>query len=991
MSDNKKLVVTIPAAKGTVDVKSATAVLKEAGTVRAEMKHIHTMVEKAPAPAKLTIPMKLPQGDQTPYRWIWSMLRTLTFKKTDVNDALKGPLVFPNFPKIVEGGGLGWLEPLVEGAEPTNSAAHGYFVAARGKPAVLSAEWREFAPNNDGKIITKGEKKFRESVQLHIYTRAMYGQEIKIFLMGHNMIMSDDNLPPWERTAGKAEIEKGKTKPDDAIKHFTRQVKITAILKDETTRGDALQVTDFVVKDKDTKAKDMKVAAGTITYQNFVQKVIVDVFLDDLWKSDSDSKLEIYPVVKTRDGKISKEFDKSFLKIKEDPQVKESPLMYGGNKPVLAGDIPTNTQRFQPCKYGMITVEDKDGTQTIFDENVLDNRSDGNRTFNIVAGSETAKKTIKLSVLSLVSHDDECTATPKHKGHVIDISSFGAKDYQTENPKAGIKREAEKESAAKGKFEIKANNYKFKRDTNAAFSGVIKVSDEELEFDAQYKYNFFDENNHPLFKRILGYLWIPEAQADHFPVTIQSCRWKHVIDFAVYPDIKWTAALAFNMEKADFDALKTKFAEANNGKGIKNALQRFTMNRLEGVEKVGKAAEGRFSKPTPVLDHHNEQLGMELGEMFALPKDKDAPAAPVKTKGKFAELLELLKEFDFSIKVEWNNDTESVDPIEDMIAKYYHLIKGAWHLVQEFRKIIHGDHTTKADTGGDDGKDPDEFIKKNADSSDKNIQGLIQRMQRKPFEYELQFPKLGLAASWYYETMPPAEGDSRLWGAGRTVLVKLNAKPLVGIDLKWDFLELLCRRHPIAYAILKAVDALLYICADDDSKVDVSVTISGKIDLEATFKHNTVGGNVFTRTAGSSAKKEELIKGGAVVSVKLECKLYLSKTATAFKVKVVVALGIGLEGSSGLGLQATIGSDNNGLYVGLDLIFEGIKIEGYVEAKVNVGEKTKEVKKKEGEPAKPAEYNKMVDVNPKASFEIGIDEKKISLAKMYLTKKEADG
>lgn len=989
MSHNKKLVITIPAAKGSVDAKTSTAVLNEAGTVRAEMKGITTMVEKAPAPVKVTIPMKAPEADKTPYRWIWSMLRTLTFKKTDVNDTLKGPLVYPNFPKIVEGGGLGWLEPVLEGQEPTNSAAHGYFIAARGKPAVLSAEWREFAPNNDGKIITGGSKKFRESVQLHIYTRALYGQELRIFLMDNDTASADDDLPPWERTAGVAQIEKGKETPDDALKYFTRQVKIMPILQDETTRGEALQVSDYVVKDK--SGKDMKVAAGSIHYQAFVQKIVVDVFLDDLWKPGAGEVLEIYPIIKSRDGKITKTLSKCFLSVKEDPAVKESPLLYGGNKPVLAGDIPTNTRKFQPCKYGMITVEDKDGVQTIFDENVLDFKPPENLTYNIVAGSETAKKTIKLSVQSLVTHEDECTATPKHKDHVIDISSFGAKGYKKEDTKAGVKREPEKESAAKGKFEIKANNYKFKRDTNASFSGVIKVSDEELEFDAQYKYLFFDENNHILFQRILGYLWIPEAQADHFPVTIQTCRWKHVIDFAVYPDIKWTAALAFNMEKADFDALKTKFAEANNGKGIKNALQRFTMNRLENVEKIGEAAKGRWSKPTPTLDRHNEELGTELGEMLALPKDKKAAPAPVKTRGKFAELVELLKEFDFSIKVEWNNDTESVDPIEDMIAKYYNVLKAGWHLVKEFRNIIHGDHTTKADTSGDDGKNPDEFINKNRTNPDKNIQGLIQRMQRKPFDYELQFPKLGLAASWYYETMPPKNGDSKLWGAGRTVVVKLDAKPLVGIDLKWDFLELLCRRHPIAYAILKAVDALLYICADDDSKVDVSVTISGKIDLEATFKHNTVGGNVFTREKGASEKKEDLIKGGAAVSVKLECKLYLSKSATAFKVKVVVALGIGLEGSSGLGLQARIGSDAAGLFIGFDLIFEGIKIEGYVEAKVNVGEKTKEVKKKKGEPEKPAEYNKVVEANPKASFEIGIDEKKISLKKIYLTKKESDG
>lgn len=993
MSDSKKLVITIPAARGSVDAKRSTVILNEAGTVRAEMTPITTLVEKIPVQAKITVPMKGPAADKTPYRWIWSMLRTLTFKKTDVNDALKGPLVYPNFPKIVEGGGLGWLEPMLGEQEPTNSAAHGYFVAAKGKPAFLSAEWREYSPNDDGAIITGKAKKFRESVQLHIYTQAMYGQEIRISLMDHDVTSSDDDLPPWERSNGTANIEKGKKTPDDAIKYFTRQVKITKILDDETARGNK-QVSDYVIKDKTGK-----VSTGSITYQAFVQKSIINVFIDDLWKPGAGEELKIYPVLKTKNGKISKTLQQAFITVTEDEKVKESPLLYGGNKPVIVGDIPTNAQKFQPCKYGMITVTDKEGTQTIFNENILDFKPAEHLTYNIVAGSGTAKKTIKLNVESLVTHAAECVATPKHKDHVIDLSSFLAKGYKKEDEKAGVKRAAESESAAKGKIEVKTNNYKYKRDTNASFSGVIKASDTELEFDAEYKYMPSDMDKTELAKRILGYIWIPAAQVDHFPITVQTCRWKHAIDFAIYPDIKWTAALAFNMDAADFDALKKKFAEANNGKGIGNAVQRFTMKRLESVEKLGEAAKGKWSKPSPDLDKENEELGNDLGKMFALKKDKTAPPTPTKAKGSLAELIELLKEFDFSIKAEWNNGADSIDPVEDLVMKYFRILRGALKLLKEGRNIIGGNYTEKADTGGDDGKDPDEFIKKNQGSEDKSIQELVQRMQRKPFEYELEFPKIGLAASWYYETMPPLNSDSQLWGAGKTVLIKLDAKPLVGINLKWDFLELLCRRHPIAYIVLKAVDGLLYIFADKKSSVDLSVTVTGKVDLEATFKHNTVGGNVFNRAAGSSAKKEELIKGGASISVKVECKLYLSKTATVFQAKVMMALGLGLEGSAGLGMQASLGSDDAGLYMALDLIFEGIKIEVYVSVDFNVSEKTKEVRKKPTATAtevattegKPDKYKDVADAHPKASFEVGIDEKKISLQKIYLTKKEPNG
>lgn len=995
MSENRKLEIFVPASKGTVDTKGSLVTLKEAGWVTAEMKKVATLVEKKPATQekKVTIPMKAPAPavDNAPYNWVWAMLRTLTFRKTDVNETLKGPLVYPNFPKVAEGGGLAWLEPVLAGNEPTNSAANGYFVVAKGKPEILSVEWREYTPNSDGKIITKGTKRFGESVQLHIYTRALYGEDIYIHLMNHNMVLKDNELPVWERENKQADIPKGKETPEGSIKTFTRQVNMVGILEDERARG-TLQITDVVVKFR--TAQEKKESGPGIPAKNFVQKAVVDVYLDELWIPDAGKELEIYATINNKTGKLSKTFKSSVLNVKG-PKTDDSPLMMNGNKPVVVGDIPTNPRRFQPCKYSAIMVESKDGKQAIFDENVLGFQPPEHLTYNVVAGSEAAAQNIKVTVEAVVTNDSECVATPKHKNHVIDLASFVGKGYKLEDKKAGVKREKPEESVVKGKSEQKFNNYKIKRETSSSFSGVIAHSDGGIELDAQYKYAFSDERGLPDVKRILGYLWIPAAQIDHFPVTIQTCRWKHIINFAIYPDIKWTAALAFNMKEEDFKQLKEKFANDNKGKGITGKMQRFVLNRMESVEKIGDKVKDKYSKPTPVLDHYNETNAREIGQMLALPESKDAPAAEVKTKGKFTELLEVLRKFQFSIKVEWNNDKESIEPIQELVQKYCGMIKKVWELAQGAKDILEGKYTTKADVEGD-GKDPDAFINKNKGSADKNIQGLISKMQRKPVDYELQFPKVGLAASWYYETMPPVDKSSELWGAGKTVLIKLEAKPLIGLEVKWDFLELLCRRHPLAYAILKTVDALLYLLADDESKVVLNVSITGKIDMEATFKHNTVGGNVFTREAGHSDKKEELIKGGAFISVKVECKLNLAKTTTFLKTKVVVSFGMGLEGSSGLGLQGIFGSDEKGLYLGLDLVFEGIKIEGMVEGKISISEKAREKKKKGAAPTpevaeKPAKYNSIFDYNPKASFEIAIDEKRLSLPKLYLTKKESDG
>lgn len=993
MSTPDQLIVNIPAGKGQLNKTSHTVILEKADSLNAELPTDAAATQPA-APIQKTGRVvsagktngKAPAGE-APQRWIWSMLRTLTFTKNDYSPVLKGNRVQPHFPKITEGGGLAWLEPVKEGAEPTNSASVGYFVSAKGTPKILSVIWREFSENNDGKIITKQQKKFREAVQLHIYTEALYGQDLEITLLSHNLITSDDALAPYERTDGEAEVEAGKKTPKATIKTFQRQVKVYKILEDETSRGSALQVSDYMVKGKDGAA-----AQTGVTYQAQVQKAVVNVLLDPFWKEEFGDNLKIYASVKVVGKKLTQSFSSDYITVMAAKQAQDSPLMKEGNKPIVVGDVPVNPARFQPCKYSMIVVTDKDGDHKIFDENILDFKPSPLLTYNIVSGNETAKQTISLKLFNVVTNANDCHANPKHKDHVIDITALQKAGYRPENEAAGVKRPEEKKEVVKKGTETKFNNYKIKAESKSSYTGIMKTSDSELVFDAVYKYNFVNDAGDIDFARLWGYLWIPAAKADRYPVLLQSCRWQHKITFAIYPDIKWTVGLAFNMTKDQFEAIKNKFAEKNNGKGFKNTLQRFALKPALGLEKLGEnIAEARNKKNEldPALARGTQKAGEVFAKNHNLPeKFEQQPGAlgPAQDKGRLAEFIELVKKLDFSLKAEWNNDQQSVEPLQ-LIEKYYHDFMVVVNLLKEARKIIEGQYTQRPETASNDGQNPDAFIAGNQNSGKKSIEGLMKKLQRKPVDYELLFPKLGLTASWFYETMPPKNSDSELWGAGLSSVISLEAKPLLGLQLTWDFLELLCRRHPIAYAILKVVDGLLYVLADDESAIDIKLEVSGQVDLSGAFKHNTVGGNVFNRQGHSSPKKEELVTCKTAVQAKIVGKLAISKTSSYFKYEVVTGFGLGLEGSAGLGAKTLLGSDEQGMYVQFNLLFEGIKVEGYAEAKFKV---SKEKPKKPTALAtdKPKK-DSLLDFNPKGNFEIAIDKKEIGLPKMYLTKKDS--
>ncbi|MBF4517904.1 DUF2235 domain-containing protein [Flavobacterium sp. ANB] len=236
------------------------------------------------------------------------------------------------FPKLLEGGGLTWLEIFTDENSPIGKPPHGMFVRATGTPKVIAAEWRDYT----GKLITE-EIAFGSTVYLHIYTQALYGENIQIQLRDTKLANAD--LTPTPSDADGDPVQKLEPKP---LTRFTRPVSVHKY--DESTKPPSGTVTDAIITDKGEEQ---------ISNSN-VQKCVFPVFIEQAWQFqgagsfDSGSKLSINPIVyhnKIENQKIDLD---SVLKVSKNGILMQGEL--SGNNPLMLseaekGDAPEEQKK----------------------------------------------------------------------------------------------------------------------------------------------------------------------------------------------------------------------------------------------------------------------------------------------------------------------------------------------------------------------------------------------------------------------------------------------------------------------------------------------------------------------------------------------------------------------------------------------------------------------------------------------------------------------
>ena len=156
--------------------------------------------------------------------WICGASERPHYEREDYNRVLgKGVVRMKmNFPKVLEGGGHCYVEPYFYGhspaakaygypppntTQPKNYPPHGCYISATGTPKIIAAQWKD----KEGNLINETVA-FGSTVYLHIFTEALYGQTLYVYLTDTHRVdsgpltltESDADGQPIERLAPKS-------------------------------------------------------------------------------------------------------------------------------------------------------------------------------------------------------------------------------------------------------------------------------------------------------------------------------------------------------------------------------------------------------------------------------------------------------------------------------------------------------------------------------------------------------------------------------------------------------------------------------------------------------------------------------------------------------------------------------------------------------------------------------------------------------------------
>lgn len=406
-----------------------------------------------------------------------------------------------NFPEFLEGGGMCYLEAFFPD-KAVGRPPNGIYVNAIGVPSFVRTFWTDMEGNE---ISADTEIAFGSRVQLHIYTAGLYGQEIEIGLMDKDKISFDDCL-----------LYGGQ-------KSFYREVSVHLLKGNEVGKSGVSGLLG-PVNDQE-KAK------------NYVQKSVVDVWVDFSWIQQGGNNLEIYPLVKSKKNEKELKVQQS-VKLKVSLNGKQVNFVQEySNNPAMVDNVETDIASFLPCGYEAIFYQYGSNQEIeVFNEKKPVKITSGSfegAAISVVAppkGSPNIKKLYvrldKVSTNDCLLEDANIGKNKKklkvetHQGHVIDISHLQS---------AGIDTEI---VVPDEQLETKLF-YNYKYDKNSAW-----------EFLKNYFLVSSALSNRDLFEnQFKGILMDWEIESKHlinyYNIGLKTCSHQKDLHLKVYPDVAW--------------------------------------------------------------------------------------------------------------------------------------------------------------------------------------------------------------------------------------------------------------------------------------------------------------------------------------------------------------------------------------------------------------------------------------------------------------------
>jgi hypothetical protein len=830
------------------------------------------------------------------------------------------------FPEFLEGGGMVWLEAFDSGSNdvnsprkpipPTGKAPRGIFVRALGTPEIIGIQWKYI--DNSGKVVDipkDATLKFGQTIQLHVYTKGLYGQEIDIQLMNKNLII-DDKLPAFKRENGvSVDLKPGQIVPDMPSNSYFRREVVAKTVDGETVLSTAPQGT----------LKTNKISKIS------VQKAIVDIVLDPFWVGSKfiekgEHKITIYAKVKHDKSEKLISFNNDTITVKGN-DIKDIKID-SGNNPLTVGQVETNVAAFQPCRYDKIELkkQKKAGSTIVFDSKDDTQRAKKSIDIEIIGGKK------ETYLLDFDIKSQECHLTPKHTTKEITIINV-PKEFELKiDPSSTATHVVEAEKFEWEKRESKSSTSggmikSSQKEEVPIEKGIVTVRQKQIEFDAFYNYDIpKDGNSIWMFTKTMQYFWMPNLDFGKDKITrikgnIKTCAFKQDLNITIYPDIKWSLIFGFNVKKEQLTVLIPSWDKEKTVSAFEWKDDKF--------KKIDQGTQDKINNK--MLDVYKKNEGT--------PKPK--PEQPSETKGKISTLLEIMKKVNISLKAQIYEDRNI-----ELTFKFYKDIydKLRWAVDLMDGKLDNPKNKAEGD------KVINDYLKENELNA--RVKHLTDALTRKPQEIEIVYPKFSLGGNWQYETVDTKKHPEIAGRAGLAYNIAFAAKPLIGLEIKWHILDLLCRRHPFSYAILAAVKTILTAIGDNPDGVKVDMWVKGEINADVKFE-----GNFLVSDKKIAFKGESHITAGVDISITLIGKVVKGSY------EAVAQLGIGAKGEVGLGQEGAIGVDNEGWFLQTSLIFDGIKVTFEAVAEVKL-------KKKVVKPDGTVEEGNVYSKGGKSEFEI---------------------
>ncbi|RFM30010.1 hypothetical protein [Deminuibacter soli] len=876
-TNSKKLIIVYPQEK--VNEADHAVVLDQSDTISAR---VEAPAVKGPAPHK---PVN--------YQWIARIFSTLKFTHGDKHEGLSGSRISVNFPKAYEGGGLAWLEPFAPGNEPTGVVPNGYFLSAKGKPKIVSAEWRQYADDNNGPVITSQTRHFGQRVQLHIYTEALYGHLLQVYLKDHDHYLfdADDDLPEYETQQPKPVIKSS---------FFSAKVNVYKAMPDEPQE----------------KANNDDIVP--------VQKAILNVYLDEAWISSAGHNLEVYCQVTATEANIAHTLDQKILYVNDHQQGTDNREL--SNQPVVVGDIPTSPADYYPCRYTAVTLttqmtnnttgKDEDKKVDLYRE-----KKTSFRNFEIVAGPQKGAKTVTISLEELSVNDADCREAKgkKHKGHTLQLTSWPETQTKTVPPAQNRKEEKSKWSV-QTTHETSQTGGKHSETTVAGAPAALEIlssTDQQLSFKARYLYDLSPfqigpVNVHPIFR----YFWLGKlAEGKPYVIAANTCRHRHNFSVITYPDVKWKLAFEYAFPKSKITAIST------------------ATYRNPPEKKWEKVGDSEMSL----------SLEAEWDGQQKLNLTKDLKDSLQKKLERLEKLIVLL-EHTFEGK-ENNSTSQPVDPRHQQILnearqKFNHANTERERQEKDAQKLrdyfnSRSAQLKNATPGSRDYKEQERQLTLLQRKMDKDFP----KLKRDVLGIEIIKPSLSASFSWGRADTNIGQRDDLLNRTGILLEGSFEAKPLIGISAFLDFLGLLQRAHPIALAVIAVADLSLRLIGDGSSitcELRGTGQLGGKLQgfLNTLTKKNSFN----IKDQKSNDKKAVELTGDLSFGLKISIRLQMEKRVIG--ARVVGEASVSTEAKAKWSARAFLDAEEKGYFINVLGKFDGLEIvaEGTIKGRIESGD-----------------------------------------------------